>query len=78
MIAAVRPDRLRAAYGHWVSEIRASRVGILLRPEPMDGDLLGASLPPRLALPPVPGRGVAVVDGEIDVVQVVSADQSAS
>ncbi|MDW3219563.1 MAG: FtsK/SpoIIIE domain-containing protein [Acidimicrobiales bacterium] len=77
IVAAVRTDRLRSAYGHWVTEIRSSRVGLLLRPDPIDGDLLGAQLPARLALRPTPGRAVAVVDGEIEVVQVFDAAQSA-
>ncbi|MEM7140607.1 MAG: FtsK/SpoIIIE domain-containing protein [Actinomycetota bacterium] len=77
VVAAVRPDRLRGAYGHWVTEIRASRKGVLLRPDPMDADLLGAQLPPRLTLPPHPGRGV-IVDDAMEVVQVVRVDQSTS
>lgn len=71
VVAAVRPDRLRAAYGHWVSELRASRTGFLLRPDPVDGDLLGVSLPVRLTLAGLPGRGIAVCDAVTEVVQVV-------
>lgn len=85
VVAAARPDRLRAAYGHWTAELRASRRGLLLRPDPTDGDLLGHPLPPRLDLAPVPGRGVLVADGHADVVQVAArpdsvgpVDQSAS
>lgn len=79
VVAATRPDRLRGAYGHWVTELRASRAGFLLRPDPIDGDLLGVQLPPRLTLPPVPGRAVAVSDGTTEVVQIVCPpDQSTS
>ena len=73
IVAAAKPDQLRSAYGHWAVDIRSSRVGILLRPEPIDGDLLGISLPARLALPNVAGRGVLVADSESEVVQVVHA-----
>jgi DNA segregation ATPase FtsK/SpoIIIE, S-DNA-T family len=78
LIAAARPDRYRSAYGHWAADIRSSRVGILLRPEPIDGDLLGRLLPTRLGLAPVAGRGVVVTDGGFEIVQVVAADDQPS
>ncbi len=79
LVLATRPDRYRSAYGHWGSEIRSSRLGLLLRPEPLDGDLLGMPFPARLDLPPLPGRGMLVADGRAEVVQVVRSDgQSAS
>lgn len=71
LLAAARPDRFRAAYGHWSAEIRSARLGVLLRPDPLDGDLLGCPLPARLALPAVPGRGVLVGPDGFSVVQVV-------
>ena len=74
LVVAVRPDRCRAAYGHWSAEIRQSRAGLLLRPEPLDGDLLGQLLPARLDLPPLPGRGLLVADGSAEIVQVVQPD----
>jgi S-DNA-T family DNA segregation ATPase FtsK/SpoIIIE len=77
VVAAVRPDRLRGAYGHWATEIRVSRRGILLRPDPMDADLLGGQLPARLALPALPGRGVVMGDAVMEIVQVVLADEAA-
>ena len=64
MVAATRPDRLRSAYGHWTHELRSSRCGLLLQPDPLDGDLVGATLPGRLDLAPVPGRGLLVVNGQ--------------
>ena len=73
IVASARPDRYRSAYGHWAVEIRSSRVGILLKPDPIDGDLLGVSLPARLELPNIAGRGVMVADSEFEVVQVVYA-----
>jgi S-DNA-T family DNA segregation ATPase FtsK/SpoIIIE len=71
VVASARPDRYRAAYGHWAAEIKASRAGLLLRPDPLDGDLLGHPLPGRLDIPPLPGRGLLVGDGSVEVVQVV-------
>ncbi len=73
IVAAAKADQLRSAYGHWAVDIRSSRVGILLRPEPIDGDLLGICLPSRLTLPNVAGRGVLVADSESEVVQVIHA-----
>jgi S-DNA-T family DNA segregation ATPase FtsK/SpoIIIE len=79
LVVSVRPDRYRAAYGHWAAEIKSSRAGLLLRPDPLDGDLLGRPLPPRLSLASLPGRGLIVADGSIEEVQVVLPDdQSAS
>lgn len=74
IVAAVRPDRLRSAYGGWLSELRASRSGVLFRPGPVDGDLLGATLPARLDLPAVPGRGVVVSAGTAAVAQIASVE----
>lgn len=74
IVASAKPDKFRAAYGHWASDIRSSRVGILLKPDPIDGDLLGVSLPARLALPNIAGRGILVADSEFEVVQVVRAN----
>ncbi len=74
IVAAAKPDRFRSAYGHWAADIRSSRVGILLKPDPIDGDLLGVSLPARLELPNIAGRGVLVADSESEVIQVVHVD----
>ena len=76
LVVAARPDRYRSAYGHWASDIKSSRVGILLRPEPLDGDLLGHQLPARLGLPPFPGRGIVIADASMEIVQVFLADAS--
>ena len=74
IVASARPDRLRAAYGHWASDIKSSRAGLLLRPDPLDGDLLGQQFPARMGLDPVPGRGVMICDAQTEVVQVVLSD----
>ncbi len=71
LLVAARTDRFRAAYGHWSAELRSASLGIILRPDPLDGDLLGVPLPPRLALAPVPGRGVLIDDGHVAAVQLV-------
>ncbi len=71
LVAGGRCEDLRRAYHHWTRELRASRCGLLLRPDlTADGDLLGARLPRRTALPLSPGRGFLVVDGHADLVQV--------
>ena len=70
MIAATSADRLRARFGHWSAELRTCRSGVILRPGPLDGDLLGVALPPRLELPNIPGRGLVVADGVARIAQV--------
>lgn len=75
VVAAARPDRLRNAFGHWSHELRASRVGVLLQPDTLDGDLLGATLPGRLDLPARPGRGFIANRGVLDSVQVAFVDE---
>ena len=70
IVAATTADRMRSCYGHWLAEMRASRTGVLFRPGPLDGDLLGAALPARLALAPLPGRGLIVADGTVAAAQV--------
>ena len=70
VVASTTAERLRSSYGHWLNEMRTCRTGVLFRPGPLDGDLLGATLPPRLEPLPVPGRGVIVADGAAAVAQV--------
>jgi S-DNA-T family DNA segregation ATPase FtsK/SpoIIIE len=70
VVAAGRPDVLRSAYGHWTTELRRSRLGVLLQPDvDVDGDLLGTVLPRRRPLARRPGRGYLVVDGQPQAVQ---------
>ena len=75
IVAAARTDRLRSAYGGWLSELRSSRSGVLFRPGPVDGDLLGAALPARLDLPAVAGRGVVVSAGDAAVAQIALVEE---
>ena len=71
VIASAHPSRIRQAYGHWSADIAASRAGILLQPDPLDGDLLGAPLPSRLGRIEIPGRGFLVADGRARLAQIV-------
>ncbi len=77
LVASASAERLRSSYGHWLNEMRTCRTGVLFRPGPLDGDLLGAALPARLELPPVPGRGLVVADGAAAVAQVALVDTAA-
>ena len=70
IVAAGRADRLRTAYGHWTSEIRFSRTGVLLQPTPLDGDLFTIQLPTRPALPSLPGRGYLIQNGQPSTIQI--------
>ena len=77
LVASTTAERLRSSYGHWLNEMRTCRTGVLFRPGPLDGDLLGAALPARLELPPVPGRGLIVADGTAAVAQVALVGSAA-
>jgi S-DNA-T family DNA segregation ATPase FtsK/SpoIIIE len=71
VVAAGRADALRASYGHWTEEVRRSRQGIVLKPQPeIDGDLWGMLLPRRGPGRFGAGRGYLVADGEAELVQV--------
>jgi len=72
LIAAVPPDALRSAFGHWTSDLRRSGSGLVLRPRSdLDADVLGIPLLPRWPVPLTgQGRGVLVLDGEAVPVQV--------
>lgn len=76
IVAAGRADRLRTAYGHWTSEIRFSRTGVLLQPTPLDGDLFTIQLPTRPALPPLPGRGYLIQNGQPTILQIAKHERS--
>jgi S-DNA-T family DNA segregation ATPase FtsK/SpoIIIE len=77
LVASATAERLRSSYGHWLNEMRTCRTGVLFRPGPLDGDLLGAALPARLELLPVPGRGLIVADGAAAVAQVALVETAA-
>ena len=77
LVASTTADRLRSSYGSWLHEMRSCRTGILFRPGPLDADLLGATVPARLALAPVPGRCLVIADGAAEVMQVALAAPAA-
>jgi len=60
-VVSGRSDDLAITYRGVASEVRRSRSGLLLQPEPGDGDLLGIRLP-RSRSVSVPGRGLLVLD----------------
>ena len=76
IVAAGRADRLRTAYGHWTSEIRFSRTGVLLQPTPLDGDLFTIQLPTRPTLPNIPGRGYLIQNGQPSIIQIAKHERS--
>jgi S-DNA-T family DNA segregation ATPase FtsK/SpoIIIE len=61
VVVAGRADDLATSYRGIAAEVRRSQCGILLRPGPVDGELLGVRLPRRPSSGP-PGRGIAVGD----------------
>jgi S-DNA-T family DNA segregation ATPase FtsK/SpoIIIE len=70
VIASGRGDRLRGLFRHWTNEVRRSRLGLLLRGDELDGDLLGAAVPRRSPSPWAAGRGWLVHDDGIELCQV--------
>lgn len=75
LFAAVPPEALRSAFGHWTADLRRSGAGLVLRPRSdLDGDVLGIPLLPRWPMSLTgPGRGVIVADGEAVPVQVATS-----
>jgi S-DNA-T family DNA segregation ATPase FtsK/SpoIIIE len=70
VIAAGRPESLRAAYGHWTAGVRRSRLGVVMAgATDMDADLLGATLPRWSPIAPRPGLAHLVADGTEVLVQ---------
>lgn len=62
LVAAGRVDDLATSYRGVAAEVRRHRCGVLLRPGPLDGELLGVRRLPRYGSTGPPGRGVAVAD----------------
>lgn len=72
IIAAGRADELRTLYNHWTKNLRKATCGILLQPNvDMDGDLLGAKLPRKAPVELTQGRGYAVSNGTVQLIQAV-------
>jgi S-DNA-T family DNA segregation ATPase FtsK/SpoIIIE len=60
-VVAGRSDALALSFRGLVAEVRRARCGVLLQPGPVDGDLLGISVP-RARAAPLAGRGLLVPD----------------
>jgi S-DNA-T family DNA segregation ATPase FtsK/SpoIIIE len=73
VVATGRGDRLRGLFRHWTAELRRAQLGVLLRPDEVDGDLLGARLPRLSIAPRVAGRGYLIRDGEHELCQIAVA-----
>ncbi|HEY0409090.1 MAG TPA: hypothetical protein VGE42_02375, partial [Candidatus Dormibacteraeota bacterium] len=52
--------------------IRRSKLGLLLRPGELDGELLGAALPRRQWVAARVGRGYLVDNGTVELAQVAA------
>ncbi|MDB5063645.1 MAG: putative FtsK/SpoIIIE family protein [Chloroflexi bacterium] len=72
VIAAGRADVLRSLFNHWTQSIRRSKLGLLLRPGELDGELLGAALPRRQWVAARVGRGYLVDNGTVELAQVAA------
>jgi S-DNA-T family DNA segregation ATPase FtsK/SpoIIIE len=71
IVAAGRPDSLRAMYGHWSAMIRRSRIGLVMSTgADTDGDLFGEPLPRRLPIAARPGLAWMIDAGGRRLVQV--------
>ena len=71
VIAAGRPEALRAAYGHWTAGVRRSRLGLVMSGcADIDADLFGVALPRRAPLAPRPGLAWMVAEGGRRLVQI--------
>jgi S-DNA-T family DNA segregation ATPase FtsK/SpoIIIE len=77
VVAAARADAVRSQYGSWVRQLRSSRLGLLLQPDPeTDGDVFGVRLPRHAPVRFGPGRGYLLDGGGLDIVQVASVDDA--
>lgn len=73
IIAAGRSDELRTLYSHWTKTLRKAKCGVLLQPNvDLDGDLFGARLPRKAPVEITQGRGYAISNGAVQLIQAVS------
>ena len=71
LVAATDGDGLRAAWGHWLGDLRRWRTGLVIASGgALDGDLLGATLPACTPIAARPGLGWWIADGRTRLVQV--------
>jgi S-DNA-T family DNA segregation ATPase FtsK/SpoIIIE len=70
IVAAGSADAIRSMYGHWIQDLRRSRIGCALRPNfATDGDLWQTQLPRRGSDHFPAGRGYLLADGRVELVQ---------
>jgi S-DNA-T family DNA segregation ATPase FtsK/SpoIIIE len=70
IVAAGSADAIRSMYGHWIQDLRRSRIGCALRPNlATDGDLWQTQLPRRGPDHFPAGRGYLLADGQVELVQ---------
>ncbi len=73
IVAAARPDTVRAGHAHWAAALRRHRRGVVLSAcDELEAELLGARLPRHAPLPPRPGLCWLVGDGETRLAQAAS------
>ncbi|MCW2680344.1 MAG: cell division protein FtsK/SpoIIIE, partial [Frankiales bacterium] len=71
VVVAGTTDELVTGYRGFVVDVRKSKAGVLLSPQgPADGDLLGARLSRATGGEVLPGRGLLVLRGRAEPVQV--------
>lgn len=76
---AARPDALRHLYGHWSAAVRRSRCGVVMAgTDPIDGELLGTSLPRRLPIALRPGLAWLISAGDARLAQIAIDDRGPS
>ncbi len=70
LVAAGSADALRGLYGHWTDDLRRSRIGCALRPDPVtDGDFWHVQLPRNGQRNLPVGRGYLVTNGRAELLQ---------
>ena len=78
VVASATADAARRAYSGALREIRASKAGLLLQPDPdVDGDLAGVRLPRVATAVWPPGRAYLVSGGEYELCHVGIAEHEA-
>ncbi len=78
VVAAVDTDHTKSAYGDQLdARLRRDRCGLVLRPDELDGSVLGCDLPAPPEDSRVPARGFLCVRGAVRFVQAFSATATA-
>jgi hypothetical protein len=69
-LVGVDTDAWRTRYGDWLAGLRPASLGIALHPDPVRDATLWTVPLPGVGPRPPPGRGILVLDGTAEVVQV--------